>query len=92
MSITLSIMPTPQRRRAGRPPAGLQGAASSRYPQLTLRVPPATKDTLTALCALRRLPAWRVVDLALEEYVKGLSPAERRAVEGLVGQMPRSKG
>ena len=65
-------------RRVGRPASGPRGERVSAYPQLTVRIPAATKDKLLALAALRKTPAWRLVDDALLAYVEALPEAERR--------------
>jgi len=60
-----------KRRRglhAGRPPAGFNGALSSKYPQLAVRVPPATLDRLRALAAQEGRPMWRILADAIETY------------------------
>lgn len=57
---------------------GPGGELVSRYPPLTVRIPPETKHRLEALAALRRVPMWKLVDDALRTYVDGLPDADRR--------------
>ena len=77
----------PRRRAPGRPPSGRAGERVSEYPPLTVRIPRATKDTLLALSALRRTPAWRLVDEAVLAYVEQLPDAERRLLLQFVATM-----
>jgi hypothetical protein len=56
-----------------------------------VRIPRATKDTLLALSALRRTPAWRLVDQAVLAYVEQLPDPERRLLSQFVATM-RSGG
>jgi hypothetical protein len=56
---------TPQ---VGRPPAGLNGEPTSKYPQLAARVPRATLDRVRALAARERRSIWRVLADAIEMY------------------------
>jgi hypothetical protein len=81
----------PRQRVLGRPPSGPAGERVSDYPPLTVRIPRATKDTLLALSALRRTPAWRLVDQAVLAYVEQLPDAERRLLSQFVAKM-RSGG
>ena len=83
---------TRKRRRpgAGRPPEGAAGEPVSGYPRVTVRLPPATKDTLSALSALRRVPVWKLIDLAVRAYVKTLPAAERRVVAQFTAKMDRA--
>jgi hypothetical protein len=62
----------------GQPPKGAGGELVSKYPQLTVRIPPETKHKLEALSALRRAPMWTLVDAALRAYIDQLPDAERR--------------
>ena len=62
----------------------------SGYPRVTVRLPPATKDTLSALSALRRVPVWKLIDLAVRAYVKTLPAAERRVVAQFTAKMDRA--
>ena len=64
--------------RLGRPPIGRKGEKVSDYPQVMIRLPHATKDVLEALSGLTGTPVWRLIDQAVEVYVKQLSETERR--------------
>ena len=54
--------------RLGRPPAGVNGEPSSRYPQLAVRVPPAILDRVRALATEEGRAMWRVLADAIEVY------------------------
>ena len=69
-----------RRPGAGRPPSGDQGQLVSKYPPLTVRIPPATKHRLEALSALRREPMWKLVDAAVLAYLERLPDSERRLI------------
>jgi hypothetical protein len=64
------LLPVKRRRalHVGRPPAGFDGELSSRYPQLSVRVPPATLDRLRALATQEGRAMWRILADALEGY------------------------
>ena len=64
--------------RLGRPPIGRRGEKVSDYPQVMIRLPHATKDVLEALSGLTGTPVWRLIDQAVDVYVKQLSESERR--------------
>ena len=64
--------------RLGRPPVGSKGEKVSDYPQVMIRLPHATKDVLEALSGLTGTPVWRLIDQAVDAYVKQLSDAERK--------------
>jgi hypothetical protein len=64
--------------RAGRPPVGHRGEKVSDYPQVMIRLPHATKDVLEALSGLTGTPVWRLIDQAVDVYVRQLSESERR--------------
>jgi len=64
------LLPVKRRRapHVGRPPAGFNGEPSSRYPQLSVRVPPATLDRLRAIAAREGRAMWRILADAIETY------------------------
>lgn len=64
--------------RLGRPPIGRKGEKVSDYPQVMIRLPHETKDVLEALSGLTGTPVWRLIDQAVDTYVRQLSDAERR--------------
>lgn len=66
------------KRKRGRPPAGHGGDKVSAYPQLTIRLPVDTKRKLTTLSLLMATPMWRIIDDAVETYVRHLPPAEQK--------------
>jgi hypothetical protein len=55
-------------KRRGRPPAGLAGKPSSKYPQLSVRVPPKTIRQCVALAVSMGLPQWQIVRNAVDLY------------------------
>jgi hypothetical protein len=65
-------------QRPGRPPIGRKGEKVSDYPQVMIRLPHATKDVLEALSGLTGTPVWRLIDQAVDVYVRQLSDSERR--------------
>ena len=70
--------------RPGRPPAGLDGARVADYPRISVRVPPAVRQTLCAVSGVRGQPQWRVLIAALRAYVDSLPSSEQRSIEELV--------
>ena len=64
--------------RLGRPPLGRKGEKVSDYPQVMIRLPQTTKDILEALSGLTGTPVWRLIDQAVDVYVKQLSESERK--------------
>jgi hypothetical protein len=78
-------MRTAQRnvRKAGRPPAGINGDKVADYPQVSMRVPPKVRDMLAAVAAVKNQPHWRILMDALALFVVNLSPEDRQAVEAL---------
>jgi hypothetical protein len=69
--------------RTGRPATGLRGEKVSDYPQVMIRLPQPTKAALDALSGATGMPIWRLVDLAVLSYLKGLPEAQRRLVAGV---------
>lgn len=67
-------------RPIGRPAAGLNGAAVTGYPQLSVRVPPDVRAFVQAASAVRRCAQWQVVTEAVIQFVVGLPPMTRREV------------
>ena len=75
----------------GRRPAGLslEGKAEkvSEYPKITLTIKRQTKAKLEAASMLKGLPAWRIVDEAVNTFVSKLPAADREAIESMVQRM-----
>jgi hypothetical protein len=69
--------------RMGRPATGLRGEKVSEYPQVMIRLPQPTKAALDALSGATGTPIWRLVDLAVQSYLKALPEAQRRLVAGV---------
>lgn len=57
-------------KRRGRPPAGLAGKPSSKYPQLAVRVPPETIRQCADLASALKVPQWLVVQIAIDAYAQ----------------------
>ncbi len=70
-------------KRRGRAPAGKQGEYVSRYPNLSIQIEPSRKAQLSALSALTGLPAWRIVDQALELFMEKMPAEDQRALNVL---------
>ena len=88
--INMNVMRHTKRRkpaegpaRLGRPPSGTGGAKVSEYTQLNLRVPPATKALLDALAGMTAMPAWKILEAALDAYVEQLPDDERQLLNGI---------
>jgi hypothetical protein len=54
--------------KRGRPPAGIDGQPSSRYPMLAVRVPPEAIAQCTEIAEKRQVPQWQVVREAFARY------------------------
>jgi hypothetical protein len=65
-------------KRTGRPPSGPDGALVSKYAQVTVRLPPATRHQLQALSVLRGVPVWQLVDQAVLALIEQLPAAEQK--------------
>lgn len=59
-----------RKRKAGRPPAGIDGKPSSEYPQLGVRVPPETIRQCAEIAAAQQIPQWQVVREAIARYYR----------------------
>ena len=81
----------PNRRRAGRPPAGAkQGERVKDYPQLSIRVPVEMKARLNALSAVTGLAQWRVIVEAIDCFLHDLPEPDRELVRGLSQRLLRA--
>lgn len=69
--------------RMGRPATGMRGERVSDYPQVMIRLPQPTKDALDALSGATGTPIWRLIDLAVDGYIKGLPEGQRRLIAGV---------
>jgi hypothetical protein len=73
------------RRRGGRPPAGFRpGEKVGEYPQLSVRIPPTTKSTLSALSLMQAKPQWRVVLESIDCLVGSLTKSDQRMLKELI--------
>jgi predicted DNA-binding protein len=73
------------RPRGGRPPAGFRPGERVRdYPQLSVRVPPATKLRLGALSVMQSKPQWRIVLESIECLIGSLSASDQRMLNELI--------
>jgi hypothetical protein len=75
--------PKAKASRMGRPATGVRGERVSDYPQVMIRLPQPTKDALDALSGATGTPIWRLIDLAVDGYIKGLPEGQRRLIAGV---------
>jgi predicted DNA-binding protein len=75
------------RKKPGRPPAGPKGEKVSKYPQLTVRLPPETKAKLNTLSLLTGAPIWQIIDKAIDAYVQHLPESERALLGSLADRI-----
>jgi len=74
------------KRKRGRPRRGEMDAAGkpeliSEYPKLAVYMRPDLKNQLTAAAVITGIPAWKLVNLAIEKYLREeLSRADRAAL------------
>jgi predicted DNA-binding protein len=61
----------------------------SAYPQLTVRLPVETKARLTTLSLLMATPVWRIIDTAIETYVRHLPPDEQKLLGSVADRLAR---
>ena len=73
---------------AGRRPTGLKpGELASRYPRLTMRLPPDTIAELDAAARATGFPQWRVIVEAVRTFygkAPGLTPEQLRIARGIL--------
>ena len=65
------------RRKAGRPPGGVDGLRVRDYPQVSIRVPPKLYAQLAALTKATGLSRLEIFIRALDCYENSLRPRER---------------
>jgi hypothetical protein len=87
-------MATPTRRgkaggKIGRPPAGEGGERVKDYPQVSFRLPKASREKLVALSVVRKQPQWRLIVDSVECYWRGLPRNEQAQVTRLVSRAKR---
>jgi hypothetical protein len=82
MNVMMSKSPR-KAPRVGRPATGLRGEKVSDYPQVMIRLPQATKDALDALSGATGTPIWRLIDVAVDTYIKSLPETQRRLIAGV---------
>lgn len=82
-------MSKPRRRGPGRPPSGPAGERVSQFPQLTIRLPAATKARLSTLSLLTGTPVWRIIDRAVDAYVRHLPEPERSRLGEIAERLVR---
>jgi hypothetical protein len=66
------------RRKAGRPPGGVNGQRVRDYPQVSIRVPPKLYDQLAALTKSTGLSRLEIFIRALDCYERSMRPQRRR--------------
>ena len=69
--------------RMGRPATGVRGERVSDYPQVMIRLPQPTKNALEALSGATGTPIWRLIDVAVDSYIKALPESQRRLISGV---------
>lgn len=74
------MKPPKKTARIGRPPSGAHGEKVSDYPQVMLRLPQKTKDVLDALSGMTGTPVWRLIDTAVDVYIRSLPESQRQLV------------
>jgi hypothetical protein len=77
--------------RPGRPPAGTAGEKVSDYAQITMRLPGPTKALLDAISGMTGMPSWRVLEEALDAYVRQLPEEEQRVLNGVRRRRARAE-
>jgi hypothetical protein len=55
----------------------------SRLPKMTISMKPPTKARLEAYSTLSRMPAWKIVDEALKQFLETIPAEDKWAVEGM---------
>jgi hypothetical protein len=69
------------RRKAGRPPGGVDGLRVRDYPQVSIRVPPKLYTQLAALTKATGLSRLEIFIRAIDCYEHSLRPRDRAAVQ-----------
>jgi predicted DNA-binding protein len=75
--------------KRGRPPGGPGGKKVSDYPQLTVRLPAETRARLSTLSLLLGQPMWRIIDQALNAYVRALPVEDQKVLGPVVDRLVR---
>ena len=70
-----------KQRGRGQPPKGPNGEQVSRYPPLTVRIPPKTKYRLEALSQLLGVPMWELVDRAVRTMFDAMAASDRELLD-----------
>jgi hypothetical protein len=70
--------------RVGRPPAGDRGERVKDYPQVSVRLPKASRDKLLALSKVRKQPQWRLIVESVECYLRDLPRSEQAQISRMV--------
>ena len=83
MGLSMMSKPSKKSPRMGRPATGLRGEKVSEYPQVMIRLPQPTKAALDALSGATGTPIWRLIDVAVDLYIKSLPESQRRLVAGV---------
>jgi hypothetical protein len=77
--------------KRGRRPSGVSADGkpqkTSEYPKLTIAMRPEVKARLEAASTLTKLPAWRIVDAALDHYLNAMPVEDRKAIDSMVSRM-----
>ena len=75
--------------KIGRPPAGEGGERVKDYPQVSFRLPKASRDKLVALSTVRKQPQWRLIVESVECYLRDLPRSEQAQIKRLVSKARR---
>ena len=91
MRMSTPLKRQPRAGKVGRPPAGDRGERVKDYPQVSFRLPKASRDKLVALSKVRKQPQWRLVVDSVECYLRDLSRQEQSQIARLVsGGRPKN--
>ena len=90
MRMSTPLKRQPRAGKIGRPPAGDRGERVKDYPQVSFRLPKASRDKLMALSKVRKQPQWRLVVESVECYLRDLPRQEQSQIARLVsGRRPK---
>lgn len=80
--------------KRGRRPSGVSPEGkpekTSEYPKLTIAMRPEAKARLDAVSTLLKLPAWRILDAALDRYLEAMPVEDRRIIDSMATRMGKA--
>lgn len=59
----------------------------SEYPKMATYMPPALKSQLKAASLIQGIPAWKIINLALEQYLGAMPKADRAALDAVTERL-----